>query len=158
METIHVYTIFWLSLNSLNLPEGRDTFQMIQKHPIQCRKFLGKKELSGQSENLLDILESFFTIWKPSRHSGNFLYIIPGYYRALAINCKVEVTTSGVPKTRATNLLFLLFTHRVRQNYIQLKTRLLVYCYEKGLCKGIFVGSVQCVTLGQKKVIFVLGD
>ena len=36
-------TLFWLSLNSLNLSEGVDTFQMIQKHPTQCRNFLENK-------------------------------------------------------------------------------------------------------------------
>ena len=52
-------TLFWLSLNSLNLPEGRDTFQMIQKHPTQCRNFLENKG-------------TVRTIWKFSRHSGKF--------------------------------------------------------------------------------------
>ena len=52
-------TLFWLSLNSLHLPEGRDIFQMIQKHPTQCRDFLENK---GTVQ----------TIWKFSRHSGKF--------------------------------------------------------------------------------------
>ena len=52
-------TLFLLSLNSLNLPEGRDTFQMIQKHPTQCRNFLENKG-------------TVRTIWKFSRHSGKF--------------------------------------------------------------------------------------
>ena len=52
-------TLFWLSLNSLNLPEGRDNFQMIQKHPAQCRNFLENKG-------------TVWTIWKISRHSGKF--------------------------------------------------------------------------------------
>ena len=52
-------TLSWLSLTSLNLPEGRDTFQMIQKHPTQCRNFLENKG-------------TVRTIWKFSRHSGKF--------------------------------------------------------------------------------------
>ena len=31
-----------------------------------------KKELSGQSENFTDVLESFYTMWKLSRHYRNF--------------------------------------------------------------------------------------
>ena len=53
-------TLFWLSPNSLNLPEGRDTFQMIQKHPRQCNTFLKKRTV--------------WIIWKLSRHSGKFPY------------------------------------------------------------------------------------
>ena len=52
-------TLSWLSFTSLNLPEGRDTFQMIQKHPTQCKNFLENKG-------------TFRTIWKSSRHSGKF--------------------------------------------------------------------------------------
>ena len=38
-------TLFLLSLNSRNLLEGRDTFQLIQKkHATQCRNFLEHKE------------------------------------------------------------------------------------------------------------------
>ena len=41
---LFMFTIlFWLSLNSSNLPEGQDTFQMIKKHPTQCRNFMENK-------------------------------------------------------------------------------------------------------------------
>ena len=52
-------TLFWLSLNSLKLPEGQDPFHMMQKHPTQCRNFLKNKG-------------TVRTIWKLSRHSGKF--------------------------------------------------------------------------------------
>ena len=54
-----------LSLNSLNLPEGRDNFQMIQKHPTQWKNFLKKR-------NCPDNLKIFPTFWKVSTKSGNF--------------------------------------------------------------------------------------
>ena len=55
-------TLFLLSLNSCNLLEGRDTFQLIQQqkmHATQCRNFLEHKE-------------TFRTLKKISRHSGKF--------------------------------------------------------------------------------------
>ena len=62
--------LFWLSLNSFNLMEWRDTFQMIQKHPTQCRIFLKNKgtvrtiwKFCSQSGNFQDTLGTFQTIW-----------------------------------------------------------------------------------------------
>ena len=86
-----VTKLFWLSLNSLNLPEGQDNFQMIQKHPAQTPgkfsdnlitlNFIDNWKLSRQSGKFTDNhetfkkfgkfpvnLESFQTIWKFSRH------------------------------------------------------------------------------------------
>ena len=69
-------TLFWLSLNSLNLSEGWDTSQMIQKYPTQCRNFLENKgpdnlkvfqtflKVSTQSRNFKDNPGTFQTLWK----------------------------------------------------------------------------------------------
>ena len=72
-------TFFWLSLNSLNLPEGRDIFQMIQKHPtLQSGKFKdnhGTFKKSGMFPVNLKSFQtiwSFQTLWKVYRQSGNF--------------------------------------------------------------------------------------
>ena len=65
-------TLLWLSLKSHKLPEEWDTFQKIQKPSTQCRIFLEKKKLSGQSKKISDILVTFHTISKLSRHSWNF--------------------------------------------------------------------------------------
>ena len=78
-------TLFWLSFNYHNLPEGWDTFQMIQNIPHNAKTFW-KKELSGQSENLPDILESFHTIWKLSRLSG----IFPVNLKSLQTTCNLS--------------------------------------------------------------------
>ena len=67
-------TLFWLSINSLNLPKRRDTFQMIQKHPTQCRNFLENTgsvlticKFSTHSWNFPHNLETFKTLWEHSR-------------------------------------------------------------------------------------------
>ena len=65
-------TVFWLSLNSLHLPEGQD-IKWYRKLQHNAETFWKIKEQFGQSENFPDILESFQKIWKLSRHSGNFL-------------------------------------------------------------------------------------
>ena len=62
-------TLFWSFLNYLNLLEGRDTFQMIQKHPTQCGNFLKIKEPSGKSENVQ-------TFWIVSTQCKNFQDIL----------------------------------------------------------------------------------
>ena len=65
-------TLFWLSFNTLNLPEGQETFQMIKKHQKLCRNFLENKETFRKIWKFPDILESFHTIWDLSRKPGNF--------------------------------------------------------------------------------------
>ena len=70
-------TLFWLSLNSFDLPEGWDTFQMIQKHPTQYRNFLENK---GTVWTICKIfqgkfpynLEIFKTLWELSRRYGKW--------------------------------------------------------------------------------------
>ena len=78
-------TLFLLYLNSLNLPEERDTFQMIPQHPTNAETFWKIKELSGQSKKFPDILESFHTIWKLSRHYGNFPDNMESVYKTLKV-------------------------------------------------------------------------
>ena len=59
--------LFWLSLNSPNLPEGHDTFQMIQKHPAQTTW-----KVFRQPCKFPDNLKIFQTIWQLSRQSWKF--------------------------------------------------------------------------------------
>ena len=63
-----VTKLFWVSLNSLNLPEGQDNFQMIQKHPAQTTW-----KVFRQSDNFPDRHESFHTIWKVYRQPGTLI-------------------------------------------------------------------------------------
>ena len=66
---------FWFSPNTLNLPEWKDTFQVIQIHPTQCRNFLENKGTVLTIKKFLDIphnLETIKTLWESSRQYGKY--------------------------------------------------------------------------------------